>query len=397
MPRTRRELRDNILRAVGVFLPCVRAPARARARVVAKSSSSSEFDDDDDDATSRDDRTRAEDERYSSSYTSSCASSYASSYTSLYTSLYTSSARGDDGGTRERRRGRGWRDGESEGEDEDARGDGDDDDGSVLSRASGTSSTRSGTDSQATASDASAKDEEEDVLVGRSTVIDESVGDVTSTKVECGPDASEEALEEFVRAIPLCQGEHVFGGGPRERDIFKRGLVRQVVYDEGEYVLKEGEAWDYEQRNSRSGGYSVYFVIRGACAATKLVHPRHPRVHTREALKFVNDPMTILRPIPTQVAHLNADTSNMSASVRQRALDMKRADQKSEVEVAKFIRGCYFGDYEVLKGRIPRRCSVRSLVKNTALAVIPGDVFERLCRRGTKLRERVEADHSLFI
>ena len=396
MPVTRRELRAGILRVVGVVLPCVRAPGRDAKASRARGELD---DDDDDDATSRDSRDddgtrteshRAEGERWTSSHSSSYASS---SYSR------SSSSRGGDDGTRERRRGRGWRDGENDDDDDDddERSEFDDDDGSVASVASGISSSTSRTDSQATASDASAKDEEEDVLVGRSTVIDESVGDVSSTKVECGPDASEEALEEFMRAIQLCQGENVFGGGLRERDIFKRGLVRQVVYDEGEYVLKEGQAWDHEQRNSRSGGYSVYFVIRGACAATKLVHPRHPRVHTREALKFANDPMTILRPIPTQVAHLNADASDMSASVRQRALDMKRADQKSEVEVAKFIRGCYFGDYEVLKGRIPRRCSVRSLVKNTALAIMPGDVFERLCRRGTKLRERVEADHSLFI
>lgn len=220
------------------------------------------------------------------------------------------------------------------------------------------------------------------------------VGDLSSKEKECGPGASEEALEAFVRQIDVVRGGDAFGEGLKERDVFKRSLVKQLTFDEGQYVLREKETWAEEERD---GGYFVYFVIRGACSATKLVHPRYPQVHTREAMEFENDPMSILRPITMQVTHLNNDALSVSKTVRQRADDLKRADSRDEVEVAKFTRGSYFGEFEVLRGRIPRRCSVRALVNNTALAVMPADVFEKLCREGTKFRERVDAEHSLYV
>ena len=120
-------------------------------------------------------------------------------------------------------------------------------------------------------------------------------------------------------------------------------------------------------------------------------------MHTKEALEFKNDPMSILRPITAQVTHLNNDGMSASKAVRQRAEDFKRADSLDEVEVAKFTRGSYFGEFEVLRGKMPRRCSVRALVNNTALAVMPAVVFEKLCRKGTKFRERVDAEHSVYV
>ena len=249
-------------------------------------------------------------------------------------------------------------------------------------------------DTERTLSEGSVEEDEMPGNVGRGAVLDVTMGDVTSTAVECGRGASSIMLDGFVEDIDVVKGRDAFGGGEREREIFKRALVKQVVYAEGDFVLREGETWTEEER---AGGYFVYFVIRGACAATRLVHPRYPRAHTPEAMAFIDDPMSILRPITTQVTHLNNDSASASKSVRQRASDLKRADELAEVGVANFVRGSYFGEYEVLRGRIPRRCSVRALVNNTALGVMPAEIFEKICRPGTKFRERVEAEISMFI
>ena len=375
MTITRRDARCGLLRVVSLALPCARfkeEDANGAPEDVSRASRSS-----------RDDGTASEGAR-AGTFTDSRDGSKYSSYSSYSSrssefSDYSSSAvsRSVDGIDDER--------------DDDER----DGSGTSASR-SDDGKSESSTDSQATVSDASdAGEEGTDVLVGAATILDESVGDVTSTKVECGPDASEETIEAFVSEIDVVRDPDAFGGGMRERELFKKALAKQVIFNQGERVLAEGQSWSDEE--AMKGGYCVYFVVRGACAATKLVHPRHPRAHTPEALEFVKDPMSVLRPIPTQFTHLNNDAYSATPAIRQRAMDLKRADDSAEVEVAKFIRGAIIGDYEVLRDRIPRRCTVTALVDNTALAVMRADVFEKICRPGTNIRERVDAEHGLYV
>ena len=370
MTITRRDARCGLLRVVSLALPCARfkeEDANGAPEDVSRASRSS-----------RDDGTASEGARAGTFTDSRDGSSYSSysSYSSRSSEFsdYSSSAvsRSVDGIDDER-----------------------DGSGTSASR-SDDGKSESSTDSQATVSDASdAGEEGTDVLVGAATILDESVGDVTSTKVECGPDASEETIEAFVAEIDVVRDPDAFGGGMRERELFKKALAKQVIFNQGERVLAEGQSWSDEE--AMKGGYCVYFVVRGACAATKLVHPRHPRAHTPEALEFVKDPMSVLRPIPTQFTHLNNDAYSATPAIRQRAMDLKRADDSAEVEVAKFIRGAIIGDYEVLRDRIPRRCTVTALVDNTALAVMRADVFEKICRPGTNIRERVDAEHGLYV
>lgn len=370
---TRRDIRRGLYQVISFTLPCVHfkkrrdddanaAPKDHRDDVSRASRSS------------RDDGTASAGARTGTFTESRDGSSYSSysSYSSEYSSEYSVSRSVDD-----------------EYDDEH------DGSGTSASRVDDGKSSSS-SDSQATESDASdAEEEGADVLVGAATILEESVGDVTSTKVECGPDASAEAIEAFVSEIDVVRDPNAFGGGMRERELFKKALAKQVIFKQGERVLAEGQSWSDEE--ATSGGYCVYFVVRGACAATKLVHPRHPRAHTPEALEFVKDPMSVLRPIPTQFTHLNNDAYSATPSIRQRAMDLKRADDSAEVEVAKFIRGAIIGDYEVLRDRIPRRCSVTALVDNTALAVMRADLFEKFCRPGTNFRERVDAEHGLYV
>jgi hypothetical protein len=79
---------------------------------------------------------------------------------------------------------------------------------------------------------------------------------------------------------------------------------------------------------------------------------------------------------------------------RQRAKDMLKADDFSSVELAKFIRGSCFGEFEVLEGRIPRQYTITSLVSNTAVAVMHAHVFEKFARQGSELRRRIDAERT---
>lgn len=391
MAPTRAQFKRSAFRVLRVFIPCVPEPVDHSKQVTVETKNQS--GDDDDDAKERGSRS------VSSSYTGSSPSyttrsaSYtgSSSYSSFYSGSSYSSSRSYSSSPRERGRNR---------NDDD---DDDDDDRSVswraLSVASGESSV-SEVDTQATLSDSSVKaDEEEDVLVGAHTALEDAqeVGDLMSSKIECGPEAAEEDVEGFMRDIALIKGSNPFGGGARERDIFKAALVKQIVLKEGEYVLREGESWMEEARTSRAGDYAVYFVVRGALAATKLVHPRYASAHTKDAMKFIDDPMSILRPIKAQIPHLNNDTESTDPVMRQRAVDLKRAENHDEVEVAKFVRGGCFGEYEVFHERAPRRCSVRALVNNTAVAVMPIGVFERFARPGTELRARIDNELRMYV
>ena len=376
---TRRGIRRGLYRFISFVIPCVEF--KKRRDDAANAAPRNEHRDDVSRASrsSRDDGTASAgartgtftDSRDGSSYSS--YSSYSSEYSSEYSDYSSSVSRSVD----------------------DEYDDEHDGSGTSASRVDDGKSDSS-TDSQATVSDASdAEEEGADVLVGAATILEESVGDVMSTKVECGPDASAEAIEAFVSEIDVVRDPNAFGGGMRERELFKKALAKQVIFKQGERVLAEGQSWSDEE--ATNGEYCVYFVVRGACAATKLVHPRHPRAHTPEALAFVKDPMSVLRPIPTQFTHLNNDAYSATPSIRQRAMDLKRADDSAEVEIAKFIRGAIIGDYEVLRERIPRRCSVTALVDNTALAVMRADLFEKFCRPGTNIRERVDAEHELYV
>ena len=211
--------------------------------------------------------------------------------------------------------------------------------------------------------------------------------------MEVGPEADDATLAAFAKDVALLAGEDAFAT-KSDRETFSRAFEKQIVFNKGEVVFYEMQTMDEEARESKGEGYFVYFVIRGALAATKLVHPRYATVHTPEALKHVEHALSILRPIRMQTPIVYQDTQADTEADRLRAKDMRTADESQTVELAKFIRGSFFGDYEVLEGHIPRQYTITTLVNNTAVAVMPASVFESFTPKGSELRRRIEADRS---
>ena len=271
------------------------------------------------------------------------------------------------------------------------------DTGSDMSRVAKSSSSAS-TDSQATLSASSAYSDKEDddfEFAGKSRALYiAQLGDVRSQAIEAGPEANPRAFDMFMADIRLIRGVDAFET-EYERELFKKAFVKQIVFKEAEIVLKELQSWDDESRECKAGGYFVYFVIRGALAATKLVHPRYAAVHTPEAMAHLDHPMSILKPITMQTPMIFQDAQFETDEDRQRAKAMLQADHFSSVELAKFIRGSCFGEYEVLEGRIPRQYTITSLVSNTAVAVMPAHVFEKFARKGSELRRRIDAERTV--
>ena len=266
--------------------------------------------------------------------------------------------------------------------------------GSDLSGVAKSSS--ASTDSQATASASSVYSEEDEAFIfaGKTGALDiTQLGDVSTTAIEAGPEAIPLAFDMFMGDVRLIRGDDAFET-QHERELFKKAFVKQIVFKEAEIVFKEMQSWDEESRESKGQGYFVYFVIRGALAATKLVHPRYAAVHTPEAMAHLDDPMSILKPIRMQTPMIFQDAQFETDVDRQRAKDMLKADDFSSVELAKFIRGSCFGEFEVLEGRIPRQYTITSLVSNTAVAVMHAHVFEKFARQGSELRRRIDAERA---
>ena len=102
----------------------------------------------------------------------------------------------------------------------------------------------------------------------------------------------------------------------RDPDALKRGLVfgaaKQVIFNQGERVLAEGQSWSDEE--AMKGGYCVYFVVRGVRRRNSCTRDIRGRTRQRRSSLSGSD---VGCAHPDAITHLNNDAYSATPAIRR--------------------------------------------------------------------------------